>query len=456
MLCCFLRVDSSTATRAGAPSRTATPTPALVSSASESAVVASTSVPSKTGNVAGQLVGYVKTSVTKTVDGIGQLWSNHSKCNDIRKKIGAYREHLKLEWEEQGQDITSERKHLLKTKVGGITFEEYTFLQKGKEDRGKVMNLLFLMWGAPKILPYALLFNPDMLPSPFLSHDDSTQGGESIWAKQSRERSAAVIQALLKLEKDAKVTPALAKINIFGKKKQEEQKSQLTQLVRRAGEYMHKWPSVNASHVLSQLDLYRADTDFGRAEKRLCGVPKTIVAGLSGVLGGGTGLLSSLQPHFMTRGRVVGHVTKVTESDDFLVSSKVDLTSINRRLLQEACSERMIAAGPKSTTDEMRQDLEEWLDLAVRQPDARLVQHAIANNGSVSYYNGNLARMALMAYYSCLAARDDRSTLQLPRLLYSGSSPLPSPSKLQKKEASKVKRPRRHFLSFIKANKLAL
>lgn len=142
-----------------ASTSTATTTTTSASSSTSSAAAAAAATSNNNKNVVVQLFGYVKTSITRTIDGCGQLWSNHGKCNAIRKKIAVYRDELKHRWEEENESLSNEQKQLLKTKIGGISFEEYSFLQKGKEDRGKVMNLLFLMWGAPRFLPYALLFN---------------------------------------------------------------------------------------------------------------------------------------------------------------------------------------------------------------------------------------------------------------------------------------------------------
>ena len=363
-------------------------------------------------NLVVQFASYVKHSVVKTVDGCGQLWKNHGRCNDIRQKLSVHREAVKLEWEGESGSLSTPQKVRLKTLMGGISYEEYVFLQKGKEDRSKVFNLMFLMWGAPRFLPYALMFNPDMLPSPF--RDTTAVAGESMWATQSRERSTAVIQALLKIERDARVTPALAKLNIFGKKKQEASKQQLLHVIDTMATTLVSPlpPRAGAEQLLRQLHphLYREDADFTRAEQRLCHVPKSLVEAMSGLLSGGNlGVLAALQPNFLTRGRVVGHLRKVADSDDFLLTTSTNLTSIPKRYLQEACSERFLGVVGRST-DDLRHQLDDWLVL--NTPDT-------ATEGQPPlYYNANVARLALMGYYSCWAARDAQSALRLPRLLF--------------------------------------
>jgi LETM1-like protein len=409
----------------------ASSTPAVFSSSSKSLAVPSTSAllsdedgagfsmatasihepqsptSASSGNVVVQLVGYVKTSIVKTVDGCGQLWRNHGRCNDIRKKIQSHRDGIKIGWEDEASTPLSQaQKERLKTLVGGISYEEYIFLQQGKDDRSKVMNLMFLMWGAPRFLPYALMFNPDMLPSPF--RERAT--GESVWVTQSRERSTAVVQALLNLERDARVTPALAKLNFLGKKKQEEAKVQLLRVIDDMAHLLSSplRPPAGAAQLLAQLktSLYRDESDFTRAEKRLCHVPKSLVQGINGVLNGGTGgILAAVQPNFLTRGRVIGHILKVAESDDFLITNHMNLTHIPKRFLQEACSERLMGVLGLST-DELRQQLGDWLSLNTPV------------EGAGAHYNDNVARLALMGYYSCWAARGDQAALRLAPLLY--------------------------------------
>jgi LETM1-like protein len=384
---------------------------------------APTQASSSSGNVVVQLVGYVKTSVVKTVDGCGQLWRNHGRCNDIRKKIQSHRDAVKLGWEDEAGTLLSQaQKERLKTLVGGISYEEYIFLQQGKDDRSKVFNLMFLMWGAPRFLPYALMFNPDMLPSPF--RERAT--GESVWATQSRERSTAVVQALLNLERDARVTPALAKLNFLGKKKQEEAKVQLLRVIDDMAHLLSSSlrPPSGAVQLLAQLQpsLYRDESDFSRAEKRLCHVPKSFVQGINGVLNGGAGgILAAVQPHFLARGRVVGHILKVAESDDFLITNNMNLTHIPKRFLQEACSERLMGVLGLST-DELRQQLGDWL--ALNTPV----------EGAGKYYNDNVARLALMGYYSCWAARGDQAALRLAPLLY--QPPLPQRTRAESARSS--------------------
>lgn len=440
-------------------------------------------------NVVLQLFGYVKTSVVRTVNGCGQMWTNHGRCNDIRKKMKVHRDAVKQSWLDNDEPVsTPERRELLQTigtqGAGAISFEEYVFLQKGKEDRSKLFSLCFLMFGAPKFLPYALMLNPDMLPSPFQATSSTNSGGgdsqaaaldattgETIWMKQSRERSRAVVECLLNIEQQAKVVPALAKFNIFGKQKQERKKQALTTLSMQMAQCFNR-PSTSklegAKSVLAKLEpwLYQSE-EWTRGQERLVHVPAVIVKGICNIIGGPVGaggLLSGLQPHFMTRGRLIRHLKSVEDADDFLVQSETDLTTLSKRLLLEACSARL-CMGPNASKEELRQNLEDWLTLTVRQPAERLLQgqmqpqYAMRESSSTTdeegkeseivqdpaeptdlYYNGNLARMALMGYYSCLYTRDARSASCLPRLLFSGAGAAPSPLSSPSSEGSRAGR----------------
>lgn len=391
------------------------------------------------GNVIMQLASYLKNSIVKTVDSCGQLWTNHGKCKEIRQKIAKHREHVREQWDLKGlyqSETRSQLQKRLQQVQGGITFQEYVFLQQGKEDRGKVMNLVFLMWGAPRFLPYALMFNPDMLPSPFKQQQQQDAASDSssfmvetpaqrIW----RERSGIVLQTLADLERHAMSrtsTSFLAKLNIFGKKKQQEQHQKLVQVYQETKQALTP-PTVRLTtdalvQKLAPL-IYRPASlpAFSRAEERLVQVPRCIVQGLGRALTGQAvpGLLASLwQPHFLHRNKVVHHLRKVAEADEFLVHATIDLESISPRLLQEACRDRMLG-GPDWTAAELRAGLQEWLRVAVREPSQVVASSSSSDDGTDQmHFNGNVMRMALMAFYGCQGARGvGRIEPTLPQML---------------------------------------
>jgi hypothetical protein len=241
-------------------------------------------------------------------------------------------------------------------------------------------------------------------------------------------------------------------LNVFGKKKQQEKKQLLETIVTETSSFFRRdlptAPAIpNASELLMQLapHLYRTDSDFSRAEQRLCQVPSVIIQGIGRAVSGtgAPGIVDGLIPAVFKRGRLVGHIQKVAAADDFLVQADIDLKTISKRLLQEACQERLMDAGPHRSAEELRDSLSEWLQLVVEQPAAsiRLLAQqqnsaeesaaaaaastdsaaAIATTTNNVYFNGNLARLALMAYYGCAAVRDPRSSSRLPQLLYTGN-----------------------------------
>lgn len=368
-------------------------------------------------NIFTQLVGYLKDSLIRTVDGIKEMWDNHGRCKEIRTKQNDYREKLKKRWEFEEKGLTpKEMKDRLSKIKGGITYDEFVFLIKGKEDRGKLMNLMFLMWGAPRFLPYALMFYPEILPSPF-AHLPDISGKESKLQKLSRERSHATLRALIAIENEAKAVPALAKLNIFGKKGQLRRMDEMDGLGKTIGQLMTTpnitTGSVGGSVVLNTMEnlLYRAAEDFSRAEKRLVQVPKGVTTGIMSAMRG-PNLFQNFMPHFLKRGQVLNHLLKLAEIDNFLVQENIDLYDLSTARLLEACNDRMIG-GPGRSDDELREELGDWLVLAVKQPTERIQRTG-------EYFNQNLARMALMSFYCVVGSSDARSASYLPRLMYQG------------------------------------
>jgi hypothetical protein len=383
-------------------------------------------------NVILQLVNYFKDSIVRTANGTKQLWSNHGRCREIRAKQQDYRDRLKKQWEFEEKDLSAkEMKERLAKIHGGITYDEFIFLLNGREDRGKLMNLAFLMWGAPKFFPYALMLYPDILPSPLAPLPDMSSTKETKLQKLARERSHAVLRTLMAIENEAKMVPALSKLNVFGKQGQIRRMDEMDSLGKTIGQIMTTsttttttvdHPSVpgttviatsRGSIVMNTMEnlLYQEGKDFTRAEKRLVHVPKSITTGILAAVNG-PNLFQNIMPHFLKRGQVLNHIQKISEVDNFLVQEKINLMDLSTARLLEACSDRMIG-GPNRTDQELRQGLADWLDLAVYQPTRRMKQTG-------EYFNENLARMALLSFYCVGGARDVRSTSYLPRVMYQG------------------------------------
>jgi hypothetical protein len=364
------------------------------------------------GNAIVQLFGYIKDSLVRTVDGSRELWRNHGRCNEIRAKQKDYREQLKKQWEFEEQGLTpQEVKKRLKNVNGGITYDEFMFLAKGKEDRAKLMNLLFLTWGAPRFLPYMLMFNQNMLPSPFSTLSEVSSTRETKLEKLSRQRTHAVIKTLLTIEDQARNVPALAKLNIFGRKKQERAMDDIERFGKACSDLMQRPEASSgdgAAMLLKSLEPKLFQDEFDRASKRLVHIPKPILKGLVECMEGPS-VINNILPNFMSRGKLVERITKITEADNFLVDEKVDLGSLSTARLLEACNDRLMG-GPGRTDEELRSYLSGWLNLAVRQPNER-----VAETGKE--YNGAVARAAMMSFYAAEGARDSRSASYLPKAL---------------------------------------
>jgi hypothetical protein len=143
-------------------------------------------------------------------------------------------------------------------------------------------------------------------------------------------------------------------------------------------------------------------------------------------------------PKFITRGKVLNYLKQIEEADEFLIDSKTALDTIPMDLLQSTCQKRLMG-GPDRSEEELRQALSTWLDCTVVLPRKRLKKASLAaaaaattttiheshNNSAETnkgrglyYFNGNLARVALLCYNALQGAKDSRNASYLPRLLF--------------------------------------
>jgi len=417
--------------------------------------VAATEESSGGSNGVSQMVGYVKDSIVRSIDGCKTMWSNHGQCNAIRSKQKLYKQSLKDQWLEEGALSGKQINQLLKTESGGISFEEYQFLQQGKVDRSKVTQLMFMSWGAPRFLPYYIMFFPDMLPSPFLPAPKV--GAETKWSELSRSRSHAVVKTLLDLERDARQVPALAKLNFFGRKAQQQSMERTHQIGLSTYQLLMSPPTAvitkkivvknpkkgaeekmeeiqtphgpttilrtidNLIYGSSSVDSSSTTTSnkkeggaFSAQETNLSLLPKSIIKGMGSLIDGGkSNPTDAILPTYFGRRKVLAHLQKVKECDDFLVKEKVDIASLGTKQLRDVCSDRLYDCMGR-TDEEMKSMLREWLDLVVTQPQSKVAA------GGVSF-NDNLARTALMCYYSLESAQDARAASYLPGALFRGN-----------------------------------
>ena len=371
------------------------------------------------------LAGFVKDQVVRMKDGTIELYTNYKKCNDIRSK--------------QKEFAVSAGQVRREATTGGITYAEYDFLQRGKDDRTKLGSLLFMMFFAPNFLPYAIMFNPGMMPSPF-KVPPRTGGAmeETRWEAISRQRTHAVIGAMMDMEKSARVAPAMAKMNPFGGAKTKRNMERIDQMAHTGGTLLAASGASGlqgGAYILSLLSdkLYKASAEpFTKKETQLVSVPKPIIKGLASAIAAESPP-SGLFPNFILRGQVVNHIQKVAMADEFLFKQDIDLTTISGDLLLEACNLRLIG-GPGRSDDELREGLKQWLNAVVAEPKVQ--------TDANMQYNSNLARAALMGYNAVDGARDDRSSSYLPRLLFQGQYGAQSTARYEK-EAASTKRGRR-------------
>lgn len=95
---------------------------------------------------------------------------------------------------------------------GSISYPEFSLMQRGVEDRWKLLNVMSLMVFASDFAPYALMFYPQMLPSTFSSRfyvpEEKEVGEKKINEQYVQElvagdlsRRHAVLEAMIGLER---------------------------------------------------------------------------------------------------------------------------------------------------------------------------------------------------------------------------------------------------------------
>lgn len=400
------------------------PTPPSLPAASPNAnAAASASTRTGGGNPITQLAGYVKNSFVQFKNGSVQLYSNHKQCNAIRTKQRSFiaAKHATMP--------ANERRRAPKyfSTAGGISYAEFDFLQKGKDDRVKVLQLGFMMVYASRFVPYAFMFFPDMLPSPFRAggagsspqSDERRLGAKGRWDTISRERTHAVVSTLLAIERDARVPPKLLKLNPFGHKGARKTMAKLEEV----GQYgaallatqgLTGVPGAGTIVEFLKDKIYTTPVNPGRWRGQdrtgIKEVPKVIVRGVARLIDAPH--FNPVLPGFLLKGKVINHLQMLSDADEFLVSQDVDLDTLGGELLREACNRRLIG-GPDRSDEALREGLASWLDLTVKEPTKVVGRTGLE-------YNANLARLSILCYHAVDGARDARATSYLPRLMYQG------------------------------------
>jgi hypothetical protein len=238
--------------------------------------------------------------------------------------------------------------------------------------------------------------------------------GETKLELLSRERCHGVLRMLMSLEHDSHVKGF--SINPFGGAKAQKAMQRLQEFGQSVGTVLAS--SLGGPDVVLKMidDRIYCEEAITKKERGLVGVPKTITKGLAQIIAAQQTLFDGITPNILVRGQLLNHITRVMDSDEFLINQSVPLESLSTVRLVEACNDRCIGTLGRSD-EELRQQLSSWLQHAVLEPKKR-------TQTTREHYNGNLARAALMCYYAMDAVRDDRSSSYLPRmLLKSGIAP---------------------------------
>ena len=338
-------------------------------------------------------------------NGIGQMNTDHRRCNAIRAKQQTYVKTIT-----SSSSSSSSSRHrprgIKGIQTGGITYEEYDFLKKGLIDRNKLFAAVVVSLCLPNYFVYYLWSFPDMLPSPFVNKQRN-----DILHEISRERCHAVITTLLDIERGARVAPWTSKLNPFGKGATERAMNRLDSYISMGCHHMMMTSSSSSSGsgggggasssrgsndggklLLEKLQPYlytchpltkkqqqtlqllsssssssSLETGGGTKKKNptttVIPFPKQILKGLSKAISADP-LNKGASPFGTTP---IKHIESVTLADEFIVDHDIDLQSINSILLEEACSARLIG-GPGWTDDERRMALKDWLQMTEITP----------------------------------------------------------------------------------------
>jgi len=292
----------------------------------------------------------------------------------------------------------------------------------------KVFQLGFLMVRASRFIPYVFMFFPDMLPSPFRPDaDGGSVGGVKVvggkWDAISRERSHAVVSTLLAMERDARVPSKLLNLNPFGKAGSRRLMVKLDDLGRQGAALLTteglNW--INGAEAIvdvlrDQIFTLAPDEVEGQKRKRkdktgIKMVPKILVRGVARAIDAPN--FNSIYPTFFLRGKIVNHLQSLSVSDEFLVSNNVNLETLSGDVLIEACNIRLIG-GPGRSEEKLREGLESWLKLVVKEPTV------VVDQTDGLDYNANLARFALLCYHAVDGARAAGSSSFTTRALFQG------------------------------------
>jgi len=364
-----------------------------------------------------QIGCYIRDSLIRFKDGTVEMYTNYQKCNAIRQK--------QKQFQIQHPDQKKKR---------GITYTEYNFLESQKLDRNKLGNILFLMFFAPNAMPYAIMFFPNMLPSPFTARPPPDLSSfVDQWVASSRDRAHAVLRTFLDIEKQSGVDTLYSprsggfSLNPFGGKNKAKKQQQLMECVK--NDAISLLSSKNIKNNILENDLFSKEIytqeEPDKSRTRLIIVPKPILKNLERLIDALDSPSSSsinFLPFYFTRTKVWQYIAKITQTDEFLVNEEINLNTLHDYELFELCNQRCIGM-PTSTSAELAFKLQQWLDrttLPTTTMDKNKDGVYSTSSESPLYYNGNLARVVLMCHSAVESARDAACSSTLPRLLFLG------------------------------------
>lgn len=393
---------------------------------------------SSSNNPLVQLVNYVKDTAVNFKNGLVELNMAHKRCNAIRNKQTMYAK----------TNLGISRPRGLKgVQIGGITYEEYDYLRKGLVDRNKLLAVIMVSLALPNYFVYYLWTFPDMMPGPFMKSNFISRADAAN--ELSRKRCHAVISVMLDMEKGARIAPWSAKLNPFGRKATERSMTRLGDLVNAGctlmsssmteSEREHNTKPTGGMVVVQRLSplLYSSSPFTKKQQSLLDGkiLPKQIIKGLTSAINADP--ISKCAAPFGIG--FIQHIDSVTLADEFIVNQGISVDEINSKLLEEACSARLIG-GPRWSDEERKVALSAWLEEVEIKPRRKIMMSTMKDdqeegddddsNNSVAapkeqqqqlYYNGNLARAVLMCYNAVDGTRDTRSDSKLLRFMYQRS-----------------------------------
>ncbi|KAG5188666.1 hypothetical protein JKP88DRAFT_353363 [Tribonema minus] len=316
----------------------------------------------------------VKDSFRRFKAGMTGQWDSFQRCKAIRERLRA-------------------------PGAAPVTYEEFMALQRGKEDRNKLLQVGVVWVAVPEAIPFVLSFLPGVIPSTFENDADRAQ--------RFRNFNAARVRA------------ALALLDTVDKEclnKNEKKRVEFAQYREAAVRVMKAHTCEDAFGVFEAhtFALVPADTD-AQQRRRARPRPPTTVEGMPGPLAKGLakalGLCTPWMPAFLCRGPLREHLRKVAAGDAVLARTPLDALR-GRELREAACARALDAAHPDER--ELRRRLAEWLrltgaPLGVDDCDA----------GAERVFVPERAKAAMLAVNVVASARAARES-ELPKLLLGG------------------------------------